>query len=386
MTVGYPSRRTRDSIRQRRHHSSVRLPTAAFTVEISIPVCQVRAAADRRVDVRLGQGAVWSKECVSRVPHQSRLGVSHDIADEHVLGIRIPRMHSAVCERCDGSLWFLVRLLHEKSFQIYSLSIGESRHYYCLVVLYSMKNLPRDVQVMIAERLDPKSSARLRAVSTEMKDVVNATRPPTGSYQKKTGRFQKRFSIRGMEKCAKKHVSHFQGTNALRHYSHFQEYGRMVYKRMKKSYERNTLFRDFRSITAAQTEAEHWHEMLQLFPEADPSDDTLRRDMKKAWLEETREKKTFRRRVARLLRMWAADGNDTYAETLKLARRRVVPYTDDEERRHKDRLMDAIIVQTSVLHAADDPTKRILGNDGTPLSLDQKIALVVKACSTSVRV
>lgn len=33
----------------------------------------------------------------------------------------------------------------------------------------------------------------------------------------------------------------------------------------------------------------------------------------------------------------------------------------------KDKLMDAIIVQASVLHPADDPTRPILNANGTPL-------------------
>jgi hypothetical protein len=47
--------------------------------------------------------------------------------------------------------------------------------------------------------------------------------------------------------------------------------------------------------------------------------------------------------------------------------------------------MDAIIVQTSVLHSADDPTRTILGKDGTPLSLEKKIENVVKKCMTSLK-
>lgn len=247
----------------------------------------------------------------------------------------------------------------------------------------AMKNLPRDIQELIVGRLDPKSSARLRAVSRDMKEVVDAAHPPTGSYRKKTGRFQKRFSIRGMEKCAKKHAGHFMGMEDIHHHGRFQEFGHVVYKNLKKSYERNTLFRDFKSITAERTEEEHWNVTLRFFPEK-ASDHAFRLEMKKGWHEETKQKRSFRRRIIRLLKAWAGK-NESYKETLRLARRRTVLYTDEEEQKHKDRLMDAIIVQTAVLHPADDPTRTIVGKDGAPLSLEQKIDALVKRCSTSIQ-
>ncbi len=82
-----------------------------------------------------------------------------------------------------------------------------------------------------------------------------------------------------------------------------------------------------------------------------------------------------------MLKVWAkTDGS--YTETLKLVRRRKGTYTEEEEQKHKDRLMDAIIVQTAVLHPKDDPTRTIIGRNGTPLSLEKKIEMLVKKCST----
>jgi hypothetical protein len=246
-----------------------------------------------------------------------------------------------------------------------------------------MKNLPRDIQEMVVGHLDPKSMARLRTISKDMKRVVDATQPPTGSYKRRTGRFQKRFSLRGMEKCASKHKDHFMEMGYIHHYAHFQEFGIMNYKKMRKSYDRNTLFRDFKIITAEHTEDEHMETMLNMFQDM-VLDQESRHWVHDAWIYDTKEKRKFRRRVIRLLKLWSKT-NDTYIETLKLARRRTHQYTDAEERTHKDRLMDAIIVQTSVLHSADDPTRTILGKDGTPLSLEKKIENVVKKCMTSLK-
>ena len=245
-----------------------------------------------------------------------------------------------------------------------------------------MKNLPRHIQELIADRLDPKSSARLRAVSRDMKEVVDATRPPTGSYQRKTGRYQKRFSIRGMKKCEQKHASHFGGMRDIRHHARFLEFGLIVYDELKKSYKRNTLLRDFKSITAERTEDEYWKEAIEIFPHL-ASDHTFRDEMTAGWHEETKNKRDFRRRVVRLIKLWAR-ANESYTETLRLMRRRTVIYANADEQKNKDRLMDAIIVQTAVLHPADDPTQTIVGKDGAPLSIEQKIARVVKLCRTSV--
>ena len=243
-----------------------------------------------------------------------------------------------------------------------------------------MKNLPRDIQEMIVARLDPKSSARLRTVSRDMKAVIDSTRPPTGSYQQKTGRFQKRFSIRGMEQCAKKQVDDFMGMEDVHYHRHFQEYGRSVYKKMKKSYEKNTLFRNFKVMMTSETEDEYWKKAIDIFPEM-VSDTAFRDMMRESWQEDVRDKRTFRRRVVRLLKLWA-ENNQLYTETLKLVRRKKGTYTEEEERTHKDRLMDAIIVQTAVLHPKDDPTRTIMGKNGMPLSLDKKIEMLVKKCST----
>ena len=284
------------------------------------------------------------------------------------------------------------------------LSAGQINPTFLLFSVYymAMKNLPRHIQELIANHLDPKSSARLRAVSREMKDVVDARRPPTGSYQRKTGRFQKRFSIKGFEKCKTKHAKHFTGMEDIRHFSHFMGFGHRHYSDLKKAYKRNTLFRDFKSITTDETEDMYWQDSIAIWPHM-ASDHAFRLEMKSAWRSSIKERRDFRRMVIRLLKLWARD-NESYAETLRLVRRRTAIYTDEEEQKHKDRfvrrrtaiytdeeeqkhkdrLMDAIIVQSAVHHSADDPTKTIIGKDGAPLSLEKKIARIVKLCATSV--
>jgi hypothetical protein len=248
-----------------------------------------------------------------------------------------------------------------------------------------MKNVPEDVQRLIIQKLDRKSSARLGATSKQMKRAVNSVKPPSGSYQKKTGRFQKRFSIKGMSKCSKKHASQFRDLEDIDYVGQFwvTGFGHMAYKTLKKSYARNTLFRDFRSITKDITKNEYWKDLVAKLPEVQHDSDA-KADAAQSWYEETKEKKSFRRRVVRLLKMWAQE-DASYKVPLQMARRRTQPYTEEEEARYKDKLMDAIIVQAAVLHPADDPTRTILGKNGKPLSLDNKVDMVVKTCTTMLK-
>jgi hypothetical protein len=245
-----------------------------------------------------------------------------------------------------------------------------------------MKNLPDDVQGVILKSLDPKSTARLRATSKEMKTLVDDSQPPTGSYTRKTGRFQKRFSYKGMATCVKKHQGSFSDMADIQHHAEIQDFGWAMYRDFRAAYKRNTLFRDFRSLTRPQTQEEHWTQAVDIFPEL-KDDAAFRRDLKQGWIHETKEKTSFRRRVIRLLKAWAAT-DSRYKDTLALARRRTSPYTLQEEQTHKDRLMDAIIVQSALIHPADDPTRTMLDNQGKPMTLNQKIDAVVKKCRTTL--
>lgn len=246
-----------------------------------------------------------------------------------------------------------------------------------------MKNLPSELQAGIIKTLDPKSKARLRATSKALKSVVDSTQPPTGSYSAKTGRFQKRFPLKGMTQCIKKHQDAFLDMDSIEHHDQFRDYGFMVYKDLKTSYDKNTLFRDFRTLTHEQTEDAYLKTVLDAFPNM-KSDAEFRQMMKAAWHEETKQKVSYRRRVIRLLKAWTST-DARYKETLSLVRRRTATYTPSEEKAHKDRLMDAIIVQSAVLHPADDPTRTILNSRGHPMSLTDKINLVVKRCTSTLK-
>jgi len=209
--------------------------------------------------------------------------------------------------------------------------------------------------------------------------------PRGGSYQKKTGKYQKRFSIKGMAKCAKKHASHFMDLEDMQYHAHFGivEYGSIVYKELKKAYAKNTLFADFRSLTTETTWDAYWKDLVRHVPEVTQHTES-KKYAKESWHEEVKQKRSFRRRVVRLLKLWAKADN-TYKTPLSMARRRVMEYTQEEESTHKDKLLDAIIVQTAILHPADDPTLEILGPDGKPLSLKQKVDMVIKQCRTMLK-
>lgn len=245
-----------------------------------------------------------------------------------------------------------------------------------------MKTLPRSLQEEIARRLDPKTAARMRSVSKEMKNVIDTTWGPTGSYQRKTGRFQKRFSVKGMFMCYVKHMDAFRklGDYFRKSYGIDLEF----FKSMKKSYKKNSLFRDFKSMTTVCTLDEYRAEVRRILRnDLAPSD--YEDVVPELWKEKCQRKRDIRRRVIRLIKAWAQESpTSPYADTLTLVRRRKVRYIPQEEREHKDRLMDAIIVQLIVQNPYDDPTRKILGKNGTPLSLDAKVSYVVRQCCTSL--
>lgn len=249
-----------------------------------------------------------------------------------------------------------------------------------------MKNLPKEIQEHIASTLDPKSRARLRTVSREMKSAVNATELPTGSYQKKTGRFQKRFGEKGMHSCLSKMDNSVRESGiALEDMSIAEMYstGRIMWRVLKKSYRKNRLLEDFRHVLREKTEPEFVKEMLDSIPGLELNR-SVREDLRQEWKREKRHHKDYRRRVIRLIKAWAKT-DKRYRETLELVRRRTKPYTLNEEKMHKDRLMDAIIVQTLVISHSDDPTKPIPRQDGTLMTLDEKINRLVKQCRSRYR-
>ena len=255
-------------------------------------------------------------------------------------------------------------------------------------------DLPRDVQEKIFEKLDPKSRKRMSVTSKEMQNVIRASEPPTGSYIKKTGRFQRVFSIRKRQRCKRKILRSLNLKDwwdqirwdendityeTLRsvlwpNYEYF--FGLRYY------YLKNCLLKQFRE----KTKLEKFSDVLENAKkiEAEWEDFTLTndviKDMKKQEKQLQTEKIRFRRSVIRLIRQWSEE-EPSYKETLKLLRRRKKPYKKSEETSHRDRLMDAILVQTLVPFVDQDPTRVQLKPNGTPYTLKEKVNKIVRLCS-----
>ena len=246
-----------------------------------------------------------------------------------------------------------------------------------------MQNLPWELQAEVAKKLDPKSRARLRTVSKEMKEAVNITQPPTGSYQRRTGRFQGRFAHKGMYKCMRKVRKALDDggmTNADFSVLEFFSIGRIMWHAMKKSYGKSTMLHDFRKKMEPKTLDELLKEVKDVFPDIEVTAE-LKKDLKADLRNEQRQQREYRRRVVRLLKAWSQT-DDRYKETLHLVRSWKHKYTKIEESMHRDRLMDAIIVQSLVISQSDDPTKRMVNRVGRVLTLDEKINRLVKNCSS----
>jgi hypothetical protein len=246
-----------------------------------------------------------------------------------------------------------------------------------------MKNLPRELQEKIASSLDAKSLARVRAASKNLKEAVDTVTPPTGSYQKKMGRFQKRFSDKGMYSCIHKIDDSIRDSGISVHDlspSEMYSTGRMMWRVFKKSYRKNTLLEHFRHILREKTFDDFVADIQAVFG-PDLINRNTREDLRRDWKDEKKHFKDYRRRVIRLIKAWAKT-DPRYTETVAVVRRRTKPFTVKEERMHKDRLMDAIIVQTLVISMSDDPTKPIPKQNGTMMTLQEKIDRLVKKCST----
>jgi len=248
---------------------------------------------------------------------------------------------------------------------------------------HKMQNLPWEMHAEIAKRLDPKSRARLRTVSKEMKEAVDASQPPTGSYQHRTGRFQGRFANKGMYKCMRRVRNALDGagmTDADFSALEFFSIGRLMWHDMKKSYRKNTILHDFRQKMQPKTIDDLLKEVREIFPGIEVTRE-LKKDLMTDLRNEQRQQREYRRRVVRLLKAWS-ETDHRYTETLHLVRSWKHVYTDLEESMHRDRLMDAIIVQSLVISHSDDPTKRMVNQSGRELTMDQKINRLVKNCSS----
>jgi len=260
-----------------------------------------------------------------------------------------------------------------------------------------MKNLPNELQEEIVRRLPRKDQAKARAVSKDLKKAADRVAPPPGRYDAGTGRYQKRFGLKSHAMCARKQYEEHTGRTFSNHYYRFEDdfagnYLFQEYKALKKAYGNNTLFKTFRDTTAHQSKRAFVDDAMGVFEQHyDPdffspeeireASATFRREMGSQWKESMKIREMLRRRVTRLLSQWSAE-DSSYVDALHLARRRTVPYTAEEEKAHKDKLMDAIIVQTAVLHGADDPTLPQRNQHGKLMSLSEKVQRVIKFCSS----
>jgi len=260
-----------------------------------------------------------------------------------------------------------------------------------------MKNLPNELQEEIVRRLPRKDQAKVRAVSKDLKKAADRVAPPPGRYEIGTGRYQKRFALKSHATCAKKQYEEQSGKTFSNHYYRFDDdfagnYLFEEYKALKKAYGNNTLFKTFRETTAHQSKRAFVDAAMGVFEQHyDPdffspeeireASATFRREMGAQWKESMKIREMLRRRVTRLLSQWSAE-DSSYVDALHLARRRTVPYTAEEEKKYKDKLMDAIIVQTAVLHGADDPTLPQRNQQGKLMSLSEKVQRVIKFCSS----
>ena len=65
--------------------------------------------------------------------------------------------------------------------------------------------LPNELQGLIIKKLDTKSKANLRVASTDMRRAVDDVEPPTGSYERRSGRYQSFWTEKRRLKCHRKH-------------------------------------------------------------------------------------------------------------------------------------------------------------------------------------
>lgn len=246
-----------------------------------------------------------------------------------------------------------------------------------------LQNLPWELQAEVAKKLDPKSRALLRTVSKEMKNAVDISQPPTGSYKKRTGRFQGRFAHKSMYKCmrkVRKSLDNAGMTNVDFSALEFFSIGTIMWHDLRKSYDKNSILRDFRKKLEARTMDDLLRDVKDVFPNIEITAE-LKKDLQRDLRNEQRQRREYKRRVTRLLKAWAST-DPRYLETLHMVRRRTHEYTKLDETMHRDRLMDAIIVQSLVISHSDDPTKRLFTKNGRELSIKEKVDRLVRNCST----
>lgn len=252
-----------------------------------------------------------------------------------------------------------------------------------------LDSLPNELQGLIISKLDTKSKAKLRVASTEMRRAVDNVEPPTGSYERKSGRFQSFWLKKNRQRCHDKLGIVTNDARSKHGYGRAKVNGFIdhVFDECVKYYRRSTLM-GIIHVMRTETPDEFVHFFVKYY----------RGDVnsEQAWdhlMEDLRDQKEFLRRVTRLIKQWGKT-DKRYAETYHLIMRRkeilksgdvkifCTPY---EERMHKDRFMDAMIVQYVAAISNIDVTKPGYTVKGRERTLSEQIKYVTGLCRARTR-
>lgn len=249
--------------------------------------------------------------------------------------------------------------------------------------------LPNELQGLIIKKLDTKSKAKLRVASTEMRRAVDNVEPPTGSYERRSGRYQSFWTEKRRLKCHRKHDHITSDRYSKLGYGRARVNGFInhVFDECMRDYKRSSLLAIFKIMRSETPE-----EFVYFFKSYYLGDlngprvgEYMHRDLY--------EQKEFLRRVTRLIKQWGKT-DKRYAETYHLIMRRKklttinnidVFYTPYEERMHKDRIMDALLVQYIAAIVNIDVTKPGYTKSGRKRTLSEQIKYVTGLCRARTR-
>jgi len=245
-----------------------------------------------------------------------------------------------------------------------------------------MNTLSHDQIRTIVSKMDPVSKARFMATSKEFRNIVKSMSPPTGSYEDRTGRFQNIYSMESYDDCVSlihNDVEKESGIVFDTEFSILDQGGEgFAYMQLlKHPYENNHLFTSFRNTFKKHDQKVLIRHVREVFP--DMSSNNNLNEINEYAHHVQLVHSQYRRRILRLLKAFAKE-NPVYKETLALLRRRSKPYTTREEKDHKDRLMDAILIIALVFLSSDDPTKERYTQNGKKMTLNEKISRLIKRC------
>jgi hypothetical protein len=245
-----------------------------------------------------------------------------------------------------------------------------------------LNKIPNELQGLIIDKLDPKSKAKLRVVSKEMRRAVNDVNPPTGSYRQKTGRFQTFWSAKRRDQCLHRRIG--ASTSAeTRHtgFGHveFNPMSRLVLDECIRFYKGNKLL-----IALRNMRTEDLDQFMFLFETYYRRGDPYSDEGYAIAAHDLRNQKRFIRSTTRLLKQWG-ETDPKYSETYHMVRRNSKPYTTHDEKMHADRVMDALLIQYIANWAEIDPTKAAYTTTGRERTLDEKVRYVTSLCRARTR-